>query len=66
METVRKISRKKIAWRGLLNSITQVIPGAAYGVALFYGGYMIANREIEYKYVIRWDELYLNPKFDSS
>lgn len=53
METVRKISRRKMIWRGLLNSITQMIPTLAYGFAFWYGGYMIANGEIHYKYVIR-------------
>lgn len=53
MEKVRKISRKKVAWRGVLNSIMQVIPGLAYGFGLSYGGYLVVNREIEYKNVIR-------------
>ncbi|XP_055326893.1 multidrug resistance protein homolog 65-like [Sitodiplosis mosellana] len=53
MENVQKISRKKVIWRGLLNSITQAIPGLAYGFALAYGGYRVAERELHYKYVIR-------------
>lgn len=53
MENVQRISRKKIILRGLLNSTTQAIPGLAYGFALAYGGYMVANDEIHYKYVIR-------------
>lgn len=53
MEIVQKISRKKIAWRGMLNSITQIIPGVAFGVGLCYGGIMVSNNEIHYKNVIR-------------
>lgn len=53
MMNVQRIARKKATWRGLLNSITQVIPGAAYGFALCYGGFMVANNEIHYKNVIR-------------
>lgn len=53
MDNVQRIARKKTMWRGLLNSITQVIPGAAYGVALCYGGYMVADGEIQYQNVIR-------------
>lgn len=53
MENVQKIARKKTLWRGLLNSITQAIPGAAYGVAYCYGGFMVANGEIQYQNVIR-------------
>lgn len=53
MDTVRKISQKKLVWRGLLNSITQIIPGFAYGVAMCYGGFMVADGEIEYKYIVR-------------
>lgn len=56
MENVQKISRKKIIWRGLLNSITQTIPGMAYGVALAYGGFMVAEKEIHYKYVMRYSK----------
>lgn len=53
MENVQRIARKKIIWRGLLNSTTQAIPGLAYGFALSYGGYMVADGEMHYKYVIR-------------
>lgn len=56
MENVQKIARKKIIWRGLLNSITQAIPGMAYGVALAYGGYMVAEKEIHYEYVMRYSQ----------
>lgn len=53
MKNVQRIARKKTMWRGLLNSITQIIPGVAYGVGLCYGGFMVANNEIEYQSIIK-------------
>lgn len=53
MKAVQQIARKKTLWRGLFNSITQIIPGISYGLALCYGGFMVANNEIHIKYVIR-------------
>lgn len=54
MENVQRIARKKSLWRGLLNSLTQIIPGIAYGFALYVGGYMVANNETNVKSVIRF------------
>lgn len=54
MENVQRIARKRSLWRGLLNSSTQIIPGIAYGFALYVGGYMIANKETDVKSVIRF------------
>lgn len=54
LRNVQKIAKKSIIWRGLLNSITQMIPTAAYGIALCYGGVMVAHHEIHYKHVIRY------------
>lgn len=54
MEKVQRIARKKIVWRGLLNSATQAISfGLTYGLALSYGGYLVAESELHYKQVIR-------------
>lgn len=53
MENVRRIAREKSLWRGLLNSLTQIIPGIAYGFALYVGGFMVANNETSVKNVIR-------------
>lgn len=53
MYNLELVAKKKTIWRGLINSITQVIPFVAYGVALSYGGFMVANEEIHYKDVIR-------------
>ena len=55
MENVQRISRKRSLWRGLLNSLTQIIPGVAYGFALYVGGFMVANNEIDVKSVIRYE-----------
>lgn len=53
MEYVQRIARKKLVWRGFLNSSTQIIPGVAYGFALAYGGYLVSINELHYKHVIR-------------
>lgn len=53
MENVQKIARKKIVWRGLLNSSLQVFPHFVWGYSFWYGGYLVANEEIHYKDVVR-------------
>lgn len=53
MENVQQIARKRSLWRGLLNSLTQIIPGIAYGAALYVGGFMVANNELSVEKVIR-------------
>lgn len=53
MTRVEKLIRKKIVWRGLVNSVAQSIPFLAYAVALCYGGFLIANKEIEFQNVIK-------------
>lgn len=53
MQRVEKQSRKKIIFRGLVNSFSQAVPLLAYAVALGYGGYMVANDEIHYKEIVR-------------
>lgn len=53
MENIQQIARKKSLWRGLLNSLTQIIPGIAYGFALYVGGLMVANNETSVENVIR-------------
>lgn len=64
MENVQRIARKKIVWRGLLNSTTQAISfGLTYGFALSYGGYLVANGEIHYKQVIRYGPLRFSKYF---
>lgn len=53
MISVQQLSRKKIIFRGLVNSFSQSVPLLAYAVALGYGGYMVASKEIEYKEIVR-------------
>lgn len=53
MRGVERLSRKKIIFRGLVNSFSQAVPLLAYAVALGYGGYMVASKEIEYKEIVR-------------
>lgn len=45
--------RKKIAWRGLVNSLAQAIPTFANAVTLCYGAYLVMNGEIHIKNVIK-------------
>lgn len=53
MANVERLSRKKIIFRGLVNSFSQAVPLLAYAVALGYGGYMVAKEEIAYKEIVR-------------
>lgn len=55
MTNVSKMIRKKIVWRGLVNSTAQSIPFFAYAAALCYGGFLVANGEIHFKNVIKWE-----------
>lgn len=54
MTKVSSIIRKKIIWRGLVNSLAQSIPFFGYAVALCYGGFLIADGEIHFKNVIKY------------
>lgn len=54
MDRAEKVARRKIIFRGLVNSFSQAIPALAYIAALCYGGFMVANGEIHYKYIIRY------------
>lgn len=53
MVRVERLGRKKIIFRGLVNSFSQAIPLLAYAIALCYGGFMVANDEIHYKEIVR-------------
>lgn len=56
MRNVEWLSRKKIIFRGVVNSFSQAVPLFAYAVALGYGGYMVARNEIEYKEIVRCEK----------
>lgn len=51
---VESIIRKKIIWRGTVNSTAQSIPFFGYAVALCYGGFLVANGEMHFKNVIKY------------
>lgn len=53
MTKVSSVIRKKIIWRGLVNSSAQSIPFFGYAIALCYGGFLIADGEIHFKNVIK-------------
>lgn len=53
MVGVEMLGRKKIIFRGLVNSFSQAIPQLAYAVALCYGGFMVAYNEISYEGIVR-------------
>lgn len=55
-ETVKMstLVRKKIAWRGMANSLAETIPTFANAFTLCYGGYLVAHGEMHFKNVIKW------------
>lgn len=53
MKNVEMITRKKTIWRGLINSITQTIPYASFGIGLYYGGTLVSSGDTHYKCVMR-------------
>lgn len=63
MTKVESIIRKKIVWRGLVNSMAQSIPFFGYTIALCYGGFLMANEDIELKDFVKcvFSELLIIP-----
>lgn len=53
MVRVEKLIRRKIVWRGLVNSISQSISLFAFAGALCYGAFIIAAEEMHFKNVIQ-------------
>lgn len=53
VENGEKIIKKKLIWRGLVNSAGQSITLFIYAIGLCYGGFLVANGEIHYKSVIQ-------------
>lgn len=45
--------KKKNVWRGLVNSLGQVVPLLGYAVALYYGGLLVAKGEMHFKDIIK-------------
>lgn len=53
MKTVSSLIRKKLIWRGLVNSIAQSVPLFGDTVAICYGAFLVADGEIHFKNVIK-------------
>lgn len=53
MTNVETLIRKKIVWRGLVNSFAQTAPLIAYAYAFYYGSHLIASKELHFKNVIK-------------
>lgn len=53
MTRAEELIRKKIVWRGLVNSLQQCIGFFAYAGVLYYSSYLIAAQEIHFKNVIK-------------
>lgn len=56
MGKVECLLKKKLKFRGFINSISQTIPTLFYGISVFYGGILVANHDINYKTVIRFEK----------
>lgn len=55
-EKVDVAYRKKVRLRGVVFSLGQAAPLFGYGIALYYGGTLVANEGLEYKTVIKVSE----------
>lgn len=53
MKKVSSLIRKKLIWRGLVNSIAQSVPLFGDTIAICYGAFLVANGEIHFKNVIK-------------
>ncbi|XP_013148516.1 PREDICTED: multidrug resistance protein homolog 49-like [Papilio polytes] len=48
--------RRSMRWRGAVFSFGQTAPVAGYALSLWYGGVLVANKEVHYKSVIKVSE----------
>ncbi|KPJ05317.1 Multidrug resistance protein-like 49 [Papilio xuthus] len=48
--------RRSMRWRGSVFSFGQTAPVAGYALSLWYGGVLVANKEVHYKSVIKVSE----------
>lgn len=53
MEHVESYCAKKTRLRGLVFGLGQTVPLMGYGLTLFYGGTLVANKELPYQDVIK-------------
>ncbi|CAH2055805.1 unnamed protein product, partial [Iphiclides podalirius] len=49
-------ARRSMRWRGSVFSFGQTAPVAGYALSLWYGGVLVANKEVHYKSVIKVSE----------
>ena len=52
-DKIDRACEKKTRLRGVVFSLGQTVPFMGYGIALFYGGKLISEGELEYKEVIK-------------
>ncbi|XP_034836542.1 multidrug resistance protein homolog 49 isoform X2 [Maniola hyperantus] len=52
----RVAAQKSLRWRGCVFAFGQTAPVAGYALSLWYGGILVANREVPYKDVIKVSE----------
>ena len=45
--------RKKTRYRGVVFGLGQTSPFIAYGISLFYGGYLVANGQMSFENIIK-------------
>ena len=46
-------ARRSVRWRGAVFAFGQTAPVAGYALSLWYGGVLVADREVPYKDVIK-------------
>lgn len=49
----RDTAIKSMRWRGVVFAFGQTAPVAGYALSLWYGGNLVADREVPYKDVIK-------------
>ncbi|CAG5040909.1 unnamed protein product [Parnassius apollo] len=54
--SARTTARRSLRWRGCVFSFGQTAPFAGYALSLWYGGVLVANKEVHYKNVIKVSE----------
>lgn len=68
MTRVERRIREKLAWRGLVYTLSDTIPLFSYAFTMYYGAHLIAAKEIHFKNVIKLVENrcfnFGNVKFD--
>lgn len=61
MDKIECVIRKKIIWRGFVQSVAQAIPFFTSAATFSYGGLMVANDEIHFTSVIKYVATSSNP-----